>query len=62
MNRPDLTTPLSSAEFSSLKAVKTQLLIPPQHQKRLKDLGLIDQKLGGWALTSAGELRIGMGK
>lgn len=62
MNRPDLTTPLSREEFASLKAVKAHLLIPPQHQERLKKLGLIGQKLGGWALTMDGALRVGMGK
>ena len=62
MTMPDLNTPLTSDEFASLKSVKAGILISKKHQERLKQLKLIDQKLGGWALTSAGELRLAMGK
>lgn len=62
MDRADMDTPLSAEEFAALKSVKAGLIISPKQQERLKKLGLIDQKLGGLGLTSAGELRLGMGK
>lgn len=59
---PDPTTPLSAEEFASLKAVAAQHKIPKRHEDWLAHLGLIEQKLRGWKLTPAGEMRIAMGK
>jgi len=62
MNGPDLNTPMTADEFSALKSVKAGLIISTKFKERLIKLGLIDQKLGGLALTNAGELRLGIGK
>lgn len=62
MNKPDLTTPLTAEEFAALQSMTAQINKPRMHLERLKSLGLIEQKLGGWVLSQAGKMRIKMGK
>lgn len=62
---PSEKVPLSPAEFDSLREVSKRVLqriIPIEHEKRLIQLGVIEQKLGGLVLTPAGELRLAMGR
>jgi hypothetical protein len=62
---PNLTAPLSSDEFASLREVGhglMQRIIPDEHQEKLIALGYIAQRLGGLGLTDAGRMRLAAGR
>jgi hypothetical protein len=61
-HRSNLNNPLSSDDLGSLKNVAAGLVVTELQYQQLKQLGLIDQKLGGWALTSLGNTHLAMGK
>ena len=50
--------PLTDKEIKALRDVAQHLVVQPLLLKRLKTLGLIEQKLGGWTTTSQGEIRL----
>ena len=60
----DINAPLTSDEFQSLYQVSIPMgrIIPDLHQKRLRDLGFIEQKLRGWVLTPLGQARMTLGR
>jgi hypothetical protein len=47
-------TKLTSLEIQSLKSVCAGSVIEMHMKARLSELGLIEQKLGGWVLTHSG--------
>ena len=56
---PNLGTPdLTRDEFQAVRDVKVGKRIAPQMQERLTLLKLAEQKLGGFSLTNAGEVRL----
>lgn len=55
---------LTAAEFESLKEVSkkgVQQVIPHQHKRKLLEMGLIAEKLGGPVLTPIGEVKVASG-
>jgi ribosomal protein S19E (S16A) len=49
---------LTDAEKAALRDVSHHLVVHPLVLKRLKAIGLIEQKLGGWVLTQDGQIRL----
>lgn len=65
MSENHLDAPLTADEFASLEEVAKRLMqriIPDDHRTKLIQLGFIDQKLGGLAVTDAGTMRLARGK
>jgi hypothetical protein len=60
----DVNAPLSADEFESLRQLSypNGRGIPDAHKATLKQFGFIDQKLGGWVLTTSGQARLSMGR
>ncbi len=61
----DLNATLTPEEFESLRQVSLPnggRIIPDSHKSHLKELGFIEQKLGGWAPTALGQARVAMGR
>jgi len=56
---------LTPEEFESLRQVSLPTggrIIPDSHKALLKELGFIEQKLGGWTVTALGQARVAMGR
>jgi hypothetical protein len=53
---------LTREEFQALRDVKVGKPITPELKARLTKLKLTEQKLGGFSLSNAGELRLAQGK
>ncbi len=53
---------LTAEEFQALRDVLAGRIISDADRDRLLELGLIDEKLGGPALTVAGKVRLAYGQ
>jgi hypothetical protein len=56
-----LTVPLTPEELDALRRIPRDV-ISPAMRDRLIELRLVTQKLGGLALTDAGEMRVHLGR
>jgi hypothetical protein len=53
---------LTGDEFQALRDMKVGKSITSEMKARLTELKLAEQKLGGFSLSNAGELRLAQGK
>ena len=49
---------LSDGEIAALRSVTEHKAVTPPSYRRLKRLGLIEQKLGAWTLTQQGTIHL----
>jgi hypothetical protein len=49
---------LSDVEIAVLRNITHQQMVTPPSYRRLKRLGLIEQKLDGWLLTQQGRIHL----
>jgi hypothetical protein len=50
--------PLTADQFAALGDVALHRVVTPAAYRVLKNLGLVEQKLGGWRLTHEGQIRL----